>query len=778
VRTALAGFVVGVILLQCSPSLISPLWILAGALLAIGFALLLQSSWPSILKSCGVGILAAALGFVYADLRAHWRMSETLPHEWEGQALVLTGTITELPTAVLNGQRFIFSVEYVDPVEAVVPHKISLAWFNTEGGATIPPLHPGQRWRLRVSLKRPHSLINPGGFDFEAWSLAQGVRATGAVRDDPDNQLLQPSNQFNVATPGIVIEQARDVVRARIQAALGDRRWTGVIIALVVGDQSQIRQEDWQLFWQTGVGHLISISGLHITLLAGLVASAVRRVWPGVRLHWWVMLTAATAYALLAGFSVPTQRTLYMIAVVTMGRLRDLPLEASPLLLCALVVAVVIDPWAPVSIGFWLSFGAVGVLMFAHAHVVGRSSAWRAAIHTQWSATWALVPLMVLLFQQVSLISPLANAFAIPLVSLAVVPLSLLGVIPGLGWLLIVAHAIFSNCAWALQQLAAGPVTVWSTAAPTVSTLTLGFIGLLFLLAPRGLPGRRVGALCLVPLLFTPAPRPEWGGVWMDVLDVGQGLAVVLRTQHHNLIYDSGPRYSSENDGGARIVLPALRAMGVAHVDGLIISHRDTDHSGGGLSLQKGIAIDWLLSSLEHTHPIVLQAKQSITCYAGQAWQWEGVDFEIIHPLRENALDETRKTNDRGCVLRISAEGKHLLLPADIEAVSEREILQRNPHVLTAEVLIAPHHGSKTSSTEEFIDAVAPLWTIFTVGYRNHFGHPKDEIVQRYVEHRSGQMRTDESGAVAIQIEQEIIKLTAERDRFPHYWSDALTPAP
>lgn len=777
-RTALAGFVVGVILLQCSPTLISPTWSLAGVLLAIGFALLLQSGWSSILKLCGVGILAAALGFAYADLRAHWRMSEVLPHEWEGQALVLTGTITELPTAVLNGQRFIFTVENVDPVEAIIPHKISLAWFNTEGGAGIPALRPGQRWRLQVQLKRPHSLINPGGFDFEAWSLAQGVRATGSVRDDSDNQLLQPTETFSLATPGIFIEQARDVVRARIQAVLGDRRWTGVIIALVVGDQSQIRQEDWQLFWQTGVGHLISISGLHITLLAGLVAAAVRRLWPGVRLHWWVMLTAAAAYALLAGFSVPTQRTLYMIAVVTVGRMRDLPLEASPLLLCALACAVVIDPWAPVAIGFWLSFGAVGALMLAHAHTVGKSSAWRAAIHTQWSATWALVPLMVLLFQQVSLISPLANAFAIPLVSLAVVPLALLGVIPGLGCLLVMAHELFAGCAWALQQLADGPITVWTTAAPTLCALTLGFIGLLFLLAPRGLPGRRVGALCLLPLLFTPAPRPEWGGVWMDVLDVGQGLAVVVRTHQHNLIYDSGPRYSSENDGGSRIILPALRAMGVAHVDGLIISHRDTDHSGGGLSLQKSIAIDWLLSSLEPAHPIVLQAKQSIICYAGQAWQWEGVDFEIIHPLAENTLDETRKTNDRGCVLRISAQGKHLLLPADIEAVSEREILQRSPGLLTAEVLIAPHHGSKTSSTHEFIEAVAPHWTIFTVGYRNHFGHPKDEIVQRYEAHNSDRIRTDEVGAVAVQIEQQKITITPERSRFPHYWNDALTPAP
>jgi beta-lactamase superfamily II metal-dependent hydrolase len=247
----------------------------------------------------------------------------------------------------------------------------------------------------------------------------------------------------------------------------------------------------------------------------------------------------------------------------------------------------------------------------------------------------------------------------------------------------------------------------------------------------------------------------------MDVLDVGQGLGVVVRTHDHNLIYDSGPRYSSENDGGSRIILPTLRAMGITHVDGLIISHGDTDHSGGGLSLQKGVAIDWLLSSLGPTHPIVMQAKQSITCYAGQAWQWEGVDFEIIHPLRENTLDETRKTNDRGCVLRISAQGKHLLLPADIEAVSEREILQRSPQSLTADVLIAPHHGSKTSSTYEFIEAVAPQWTIFTVGYRNHFGHPKDEIVQRYVEHRSERMRTDESGAVAIQIEQQTITLCA-----------------
>ena len=451
-----------------------------------------------------------------------------------------------------------------------------------------------------------------------------------------------------------------------------------------------------------------------------------------------------------------------MIGVVTLARFRDVPPAASPVLLLALAAAAAVDPWAPLAVGFWLSFGAVAALMYAGAHSVGRVGKLRAAIHTQWSATWALVPLLLLLFGQVSLLSPLANAFAIPIVSLGVVPLALLGVMPGLGWSLVAAHQLFAACAFALQHMAQWPVTVWTAPTPTPVAFLAGLLGLLFLLAPRGLPGRWVGSFPLLALLLMPAARPESGGVWMDVLDVGQGLAVVVRTRTHALVYDTGPRYSADNDGGSRVLLPALRALGVTRLDGLIVSHRDTDHSGGALSLQQGISIGWLLSSLEPTHPLVARMPRAMPCYAGQSWTW----------------DEARKTNDRGCVLRVSAEGRRLLVPADIEALSEMELLERSPEALAAEVLIAPHHGSKTSSTPGFLDAVAPQWAIFTVGYRNHFGHPKPEVVARYQAREIRLLRTDESGAIALAVEKNTLTVTRARARFPHYWEEALPPLP
>ncbi|MDE1941747.1 MAG: DNA internalization-related competence protein ComEC/Rec2 [Betaproteobacteria bacterium] len=766
---SLAGFVAGILLLQCSPRLFPfPLGLAAAILAALAVVGIRRYRVVGTgLQRLLVVLMALLFGFVYADGRAQVRMSETLSPDLEGRDLALSGTVISLAEGVPAGQRFLFRV---DEGEAAVPHDLSLAWFSDSAGEPVPELHPGQHWYLHCRLKRPHGLINPGGFDFEAWALSQGIRATGSVKANKGNRLLAADKGDWRNLLRLAVENARDRVRARIQSALAGARWAGIIVALVVGDQSLIRSDDWQLFWNTGVGHLISISGLHITMLAGLASRLAGFFWPSLRVRWMAGLSAATFYALLAGFSVPTQRTLYMISVVTISRLRQSSAPSSLVLVVALAVAVLVDPWAPLAVGFWLSFGAVAALMYADAYSVGRHSAWRAALRTQWSATWAMVPLLLLLFGQVSLVSPLANSFAIPAVSLGVVPLALLGVVPGLDYFLQAAHGLFALVAWGLGWIGQWPGGVWSAATPEPLVFAVGLLGLAFLLAPAGLPGRRAGALALGVLLLVPPPRPGAGGVWMDVLDVGQGLAVVIRTRHHAMVYDAGPRYSAESDGGSRVLLPALRAMGLNHLDGLVISHRDTDHSGGAASLLKAVPADWLLSSLEPGHPLLAQARRSIPCVAGQQWEWDGVRFDLLHPLAADVWNPLRKTNDRGCVLRITAEGWRMLLPADIEALSERELLERDPNGLAADLLIAPHHGSRTSSTADFLDAVDPRWVIFTVGYRNHFGHPKPEVVARYDDRRIASLRTDQTGAVAIAVENRHLSLTTARGRFPHYW--------
>lgn len=768
-RLSLAGFVAGILLLQCSPRLFPfPVGLAAVALAALAGTRVLRHGGPAGgLRRVLLASMALLVGLVYADGRAQLRMAETLEPVLEGRDLALSGTVISLPESVPGGQRFLFRL---DDSPAKVPRTLSLAWFAEGMDGHVPELHPGQRWRLHCRLKRPHGLVNPGGFDFEAWALSQGIRATGSVKASQDNRLLAAYDEAWENVPRLLVETARDRVRARILSRLGAARWSGVVVALVVGDQSLIRSEDWQLFWNTGVGHLISISGLHITLLAGLVARLAGWFWPSLRVRWMAGFAAAALYALLAGFSVPTQRTLYMMGVVTFARFRQLGAPASLVLVFALATAVLVDPWALLAVGFWLSFGAVGALMYADAYAVGRRSAWRAAVRTQWSATWAMVPLLLLLFGQVSLVSPLANAFAIPAVSLGVVPLALLGVVPGLGVLLQAAHGLFAGVAWGLAWTGQWPMAVWSAPTPEPAVFATGVLGLAFLLAPAGLPGRRAGALALGTLLLAPVPRPEAGGLWMDVLDVGQGLAIVIRTRQHALVYDAGPRYSAESDGGSRVVLPALRAMGLNRLDGLIISHRDTDHSGGAASLLKAVPVGWLLSSLEPGHPLLAQAPRTLPCVAGQQWEWDGVRFDLLHPLAPDVWDGQRKTNDRGCVLRVTAEGWRLLLPADIEALSERELLARDPEGLAADLLVAPHHGSRTSSTVAFLDAVAPRWVIFTVGYRNHFGHPKPDVVARYDERRIASLRTDQTGAVTVAVENRRLSLSTARGRFPHYW--------
>ncbi len=772
-RLPLAGFVAGVLLLQCSPCLFPPVAAGVAALLVSLSAGWLAWRRPRGRTSRTVLVVLGALlcGFAYANGRAQWRMAETLSSRLEGRDLALTGTVLSLPETVPGGQRFLFRV---DEGDEGIPRGLSLAWLSESEEAGVPVMHPGQRWLLHCRLKRIHGLINPGGFDFEAWALSQGIRATGSIRNDSGNHPLEARPAPWNLVPVLWVEQARDRVRTGILSGLPGARWAGGIVALVVGDQSLIRSEDWQLFWNTGVGHLISISGLHITLLAGLAARVVGWIQPSLRVRWIAGFVVAAAYALLAGFSVPTQRTLYMIGIVTLARFAQVTAPASFVLVGALFAAVLADPWAPLSVGFWLSFGAVAALMYADAYAVGRSSGWQAAMRTQWSASWALVPLLLLLFGQISLVSPLANAFAVPLVSLGVVPLALLGALPGLGFCLQGAHGLFAAVAWALAWIGKWPFAVWSAATPTPAAFAAGVLGLAFLLAPAGLPGRRAGILALGALLAAPAPRPETGGLWMDVLDVGQGLAVVLRTRGHALVYDAGPRYSAESDGGSRVLLPVLRALGVQRLDGLVVSHRDTDHSGGAGSLLKAVPTQWLLSSLEPGHPLHALVPRSVPCAAGQHWEWDGVRFDLLHPLAQDVWDETRKTNDRGCVLRVTAQGRRLLLPADIEAASEQDLLARDREGLAADLLIVPHHGSRTSSSPDFLDAVTPHWAIFTVGYRNHFGHPKPDVMARYTARHIVPLRTDETGAVSVAVEGGQITLATARTRFPHYWQAPL----
>jgi competence protein ComEC len=718
---------------------------------------------------------AFALGFLWAALLAHGRMAEWLEPCLEGRDLELTGVVASLPATNERGVRFELDVE---SSEARLPPKILLSWY-AENGERPPAVHPGERWRLTVRLRRPHGNVNPGGFDYEAWLLERGIGATGYVRPKGEQERLGARGSLLDR-----IEQAREAVRDRFLDALGPTPAAGILAALAVGDQHAISAEDWRLFNRTGVTHLMSISGLHVTLVSGLLAWLVGSLWrrtPALALRIPARKAAAIAaifgafgYTLLAGFAVPAQRTFYMVTVVALalwtGRV------ASPVRVLALALAVVValDPWAPLSPGVWLSFGAVLLIFYVAggwtAGAQGRLAWLLQAARVQWAITIGLAPAALLLFGQVSIAGPLANALAIPLVSVVVTPLALLAAIVPADFLPGVAAWLVEWLLQFLEWCAALPGALWQQSTPELWTAALALCGVAWLLAPRGVPWRAGGFALMAPAFVLAPPGPAPGDAWITTLDVGQGLSVLVRTSGHALVYDAGPTYGPETDGGARVVLPALRRAGIGRLDAMVLTHEDGDHLGGAQTVLESIEVGTLRTSLPPEHPLHALAPLVRRCAAGESWEWEGVRFELLHP----GPGAPARRNNQSCVLRIAAGGGSMLLTGDIERAAEAELLRRSP-ALKSDVLLVPHHGSRTSSTAEFISAAAPRWAIVPAGYRNRFGHPVAEVLARYREAGAAVLRTDLDGAVEVRLTAGHVELTTERAREPRYWR---SPAP
>ena len=723
-----------------------------------------------------IAVVAFAIGgFFWSAAMGHWSLARALPEPLEGRDIEVSGVIAEMTQPAERGVRFALDVGTVYTPGAEVPPRISLTWYRSTDGAQMPDLHPGQRWRLTARLRRPRGNANPGGFDFEAWMLERGIRAVGYVRADAPATLMAA----RVDRPPYVLERLRESVRARLLRALDGRPYAGVIVALAVGDQHAIPPAQWRVFTRTGVNHLMSISGLHITMVASFAYLLGAGLWrrserltlslPAMRAGALAGLAAALAYAALSGFAVPAQRTVFMLGIVAVALWLGWTMRPLSVLVAAAALVIVVDPMAVISAGFWLSFGAVAVIMLAGGGRIGRSSWLSAWARAQWAVTLALVPLLLALFQQVSLVSPVANAFAIPLVSVVVVPLTLLAAMVPLDWLAHLAHAVMALCMSVLEMLDGLPDAAWQQHAPPPWAVVLALLGAVWMLLPRGFPARWVGAGFMLPLFLWLPPRPAPGELWLTVLDVGQGLAVVARTEEHALLYDAGPAFSDQVSAGERIVVPYLRASGIRSLDGLIVSHDDLDHSGGALAVLQAVPVKQLFSPLSDVHPIS-EAAPHRRCSAGQRWEWDGVTFEMLHPQAESYNDFGLKDNDRGCVLRIVSPFGSVLLPADIERRSEQRILRESRERLSAEVLIAPHHGSRTSSTPDFVRAVAPRLVIFSVGYRNRFGHPHPAVVRRYREQGGERIRTDLAGALMVRISAAGIETSGWRQLERRYW--------
>lgn len=722
-------------------------------------------------ESVAVTIAAACAGIIWAAALAQLRLADELPVANEGHDIELTGVVASLPQSLERGVRFALDVE---TASMPVPSHISLAWYrgNDEDASPLIPVRAGERWRFVVRLKRPHGNINPHGMDFEAWLFERNLRATGYVRPRSAQRLDEM-----VWQPGYAIERLRERVRERFLRILGDAPYAGILIALAIGDQPSIDADLWRIFSRTGITHLMSISGLHVTMFAGLAYWLIAAGWRrSSRLPLWIPVQQAAAgggfigalaYCLLAGFAIPAQRTLYMLAVVALLQLLRRELAVSRLLALALLVVLLLDPWAVLAAGFWLSFGAVAVLLYIGS---GRRATghWLVEwLRAQWAITLGMLPALLVLFQQFSLVSPLANAVAIPLVTFVVTPLTLAGAIPGFDPLLVLAHAVTALMMNGIEWLAGLPLAVWQQAAPPAWTVVPALLGGGWLLLPRGFPSRWLGALGFLPLLTFVPMRPLAGDTLLTVLDVGQGLAVHVQTASHDLLFDAGPAFSSEADSGNRTIVPYLIASGVRKLDQLVVSHADRDHSGGAESVLAMLPVASLKTSLPFAHPLSAQPVPQTGCIDGDAWEWDGVRFEMLHPPPDL---ESVQSNPHSCVLRLTAAGKHVLLPSDIEATQESTLALRHPGDLAAEVLLVPHHGSRTSSTPGFITAVGARDVIFPVGYRNRFGHPKDEVVERYQQSGARLHRTDRDGALTVNLTRAGISIRREREVQRRYW--------
>lgn len=785
-RLYVIAFAAGVWWLEQQARLPPPqgLWLAAPLAFAVLGAVPVSSPRWRMIRRVAAIACCMLCGTLWAAWLATLRLADELPAEREGETIELVGTIATMPQAYERSVRFEFDVEEVLTAEANVPAHIALAWWGNPGRNMQPGAPPqvraGERWQLTVRLRRPHGSLNPHGFDYEAWLLERDIRATGYVRAGEKNRRLSSL----VVRPGYVMERARESVRARIQAALGEAPYAGVLVALAVGDQRAITPAQWQVFTRTGVNHLMSISGLHVTMLSGLALALVYRLWrrsarltlqlPARKAAVIAGLLAAFLYAWLAGFAVPAQRTVYMLAVVAIALWCGRISSASVVLCAALFVVLAVDPWAVLAPGFWLSFGAVAIILFVTTGRIAQESWLPAWARVQWAITLGLVPLLLAMFQQISLVSPIANAFAIPAVSLVVVPLTLLGAVLPFDLPLYAAHALMALCGALLEWLSSLPLAVWQQHAPAMWAVVTALAGIFWLLLPRGFPGRWIGFAALLPLFLIAPAVPAVGSLRLTVLDVGQGLAVVAQTHNHALLYDAGPSYGPQADSGVRTVVPYLRATGVRELTGMIVTHGDNDHSGGANSVMQAIPPQWMLTSVAAGHPAIAQAANVNRCDAGDRWRWDEVEFEVLHPAAGNYAREKFRGNDRGCVLKISTRSVSVLLAADVEQKSEREMLATIGDKLRAQVLLVPHHGSRTSSSAAFVSQVNPDIALVAAGFRNRFGHPKEDVLDRYRALGTRIYRTDLDGALLIEMNGEGVKIERYRARYRRYWHAPL----
>ena len=820
-RAGLLAFVAGSGAVHCLPTLPGPLVLYStSAFLLLVFFVFGKMSPALYSRRILVPAGMTLAGLLFTIVRADSRLADTLDTQNENKVTRVVLRVAGLPR--INPDSRQFEAEVISSQPEGVPSRIQVSWSAAEWAgpyrradsrpSTFPELVPGQVWRMALTLKKPHGARNPHAFDYESYVFAQGVRAVGSVRGTPKYMHDEPW-----ASLPVVAQRARHTLRAAMLPHLEGKRYGAVLLALAIGDQASVDAEDWLVFNRTGITHLVSISGSHITMIAALGGALTFWLWRRCRLNRRalaeripaqvaaavVALLVAWLYCLLAGWGVPARRTFLMLAVVAAAYIIRMPLNASRLLCLVAFVVVLLDPWSLLASGFWLSFGAVCVLMAssawwgrpAHGRV---STSWQrvlrflgVATRLQLAITAGLMPLLALIFHEVSLASPFANAYAIPIISVVVTPLSLLlagaASVPGLdvlaGAFAWAGHAALAFIMVPTVWLSDLPFSSFSAAAAPLPFTVLALVGLTLAAMPYGLPGRHGAWLLMMPALFFTPKRPPEGGWDLYALDVGQGSAIVIQTARHALLFDTGLRSAPTSDAGARIVWPFLRAKGIVKLDVLVVSHADIDHAGGVRSVLQSVPTGQSYSSFDlHGYlqregrllgeaglmpptPLAMSG-----CVYGMAWQIDGVAFEFLWPLTqadEGTMPRERR-NDNACVLRIRGKYHSVLLPGDISAAQERMLVDRG--LGSIDVVVAAHHGSKTSSSLELVNEVGARHVVAQVGAWNRYSHPAPAVELRWKRSGANFWRTDYHGAISLRSREKGLHADSERQAAPRYW--------
>lgn len=716
-----------------------------------------------------------SLGFAWALCYAHMQSTWTLPTNLEGKNLIITGYIASIPDVSEHRTSFLFSLETIQFENTISSAHglVRLSWQDDQFN-----LHVGEKWQLPVRLKRIHGTMNPGGFDYEAWSFQEGIRANGYVISINQKNRLLPI-LLSASEVKYPIDQIRQYFRDKIAQNLPASNTSQWITALAIGERRGITSESWQVLRNTGTNHLMAIAGLHIGFMSAFIYGIVIWLWrriprlalmiPAQHAAGLAALCMALIYSAMAGFSIPTQRACFMFSALLIIVLLRRSVMAWQVWSLALIGVLLMNPLSVLTESFWLSFGSVALIIYGMKGRLAPKGLWWKYGRIQWVIAVGLIPLSIWLFQQCSIVSFIANSIAIPWVGFLVVPFTLLGCFVLLfsahagGFILLIADKILQILWVILAYLSYLPWSSWYQVVPNAWSLIPACIGMIVLLLPIGFPGRWLGLIWLLPLILYKPVTPECGEFWFTLLDVGQGLSAVVQTQKHILIFDAGPKLSDSFDMGESVILPFLRTIGTRKVDMLVVSHGDNDHIGGSNAILQQIPVSQIKTSVTQ----YFSPKYATNCLRGESWDWENVHFEFVYP----SFDKLGLGNDSSCVLRISAGKQSLLLTGDIEKLAEKYLVNSNS-IIAADIIVAPHHGSKTSGVDEFIKKVNPKIVLFPIGYRNRYHFPHKTVLQKYQD--AGVVSYDTASAGAIQYrfgEGEILTPMLYRFTHKHYWN-------